>query len=95
MKKIAQGISEKIKKLSYLEEGHIPAEIVLKKIEGKDLYRMIGMLDGNDNIVRFNNPLHLMEIFRLYQVNDISPKSDIIGNYMMKGNVKNVIEYNN
>lgn len=93
MRKITRGISEKIKKFSYLEEGHIPAEIVLRRIGNTDLYRLIGMLDGNDNIVRFNNPLHLMEIFRLSDIKEMSPDSYIIGEYDMKGDVTNVIEH--
>lgn len=92
MKRITQGISEKIKKFSHLEEGYIPAEIVLKKIGGKDLYRLIGMLDGNDNIVPFNNPLHLMEIFRLSNIKEVTPDTRIIGEYNMKGSVRNVIK---
>lgn len=92
MKKITQGISEKIKKFSHLEEGCIPAEIVFKKTRDNDLYRLVGMLDGDDNIVPFNNPLHLMEIFRLSDFKKATLDPRIIGEYDMKGSVKNVIK---
>ena len=92
MKKITQGISEKIKEFSHLEEGCIPAEIVLRQIGIGSLYELIGMLDGNDNIVPFNNPLHLMEIFRLSDIKKATPDPYIIGEYDMKGSVENVIK---
>lgn len=95
MKKITRGMSEKIKKFSHLEKGYIPAEIVLRKIGGKDLYKLIGMLDGNDNIIPFNNPLHLMEIFRLDNIKQTTPDLLVIGEYIEKGNVKNVIKCRN
>ena len=95
MKKITRGMSEKIKKFSHLEKGYIPAEIVLRKIGGKDLYELIGMLDGNDNIIPFNNSLHLMEIFRLDNIKQTTPDPLVIGEYIEKGNVKNVIECRN
>lgn len=50
------------------------------------------MLDENDNIVPFNNPLHLMEIFRLSDIKKATPDPYIIGEYDMKGSVENVIK---
>lgn len=94
MTEIMKGMNTAFDNISRSGRDDIPEEFVLKKIEGKDLYRLVGMLDGNDKIIKFNNPLHLMELFRIDYIIDIEDSlSRNIGDYEKRGRIENVIEY--
>lgn len=94
MTEIMKGMNTAFDNISRSGRDAIPEEFVLKKIEGKDLYRLVGMLDGNDKIIKFNNPLHLMELFRIDYIIDIEDSlSRNIGDYEKRGRIENVIEY--